>query len=71
MPTPQAQEITVSNDEPHYLTQTSQQTNMHNPNTYSECRLSPSDYPSHRSVGDHQLINQQNGTVQNVVYPPT
>ena len=28
------------------------------------------DYPPQRSVDDHQLINQQNGTAQNEVYPP-
>ena len=71
MPTPQDQELTDLNDGPSYLTQSFQQTNTHNPNTYPECRLSPPDYPLQRSAGDHQIIDQQNDTVQNEVsFPP-
>ena len=33
-------------------------------------RHSPSDHPPQRSVGDHQLMNQPNDTVQNEVYIP-
>ena len=63
MPTPQAQELTAPNGGPYYPTQVFQQTNTHDPNMYPECRLSPLDYPSQRSVGYHQIINQQNHTV--------
>ena len=60
---PQAQELTDPNDRPHCPMQIFQQRNTHDPNVYTECRLSPSDYPPQRSVGDHQLMNQQNDTV--------
>ena len=53
MPTPQSQELTAPNDGPC----------THNPNAYPECRLSPLDYPPQTSIGDHQIINQQNYTV--------
>ena len=31
---------------------------------------SPSDHPPHRNIGDHQLLNHQNDTVQNDMYLP-
>ena len=71
MLTPQAWELTDPNDGTHYLTQIFQQTNTHNPNVYSQSRLYPLDYPPQRSLGGHQLINQQNGTIWNEVYPPS
>ena len=70
MPTPQTQGLTDPNDGPCCLMQIFQQRNTHDPNMYTECRLTPSDYPPQRSVGDHQLVNQQNDTVQNEVYLP-
>ena len=53
MPTPQAQELMAPNDRPC----------THNPNVYPESRSSPLDYPPQRSIGDHQIIHQQNDTV--------
>ena len=64
MPTPQAQELTDPYDRPHWLMQIFQQRNTYDPNVYTECRLTPLDYPPQRFVGGHQLMNQQNETVQ-------
>ena len=70
MPTSQAQELTDPNDRPCYPMQVFQQRNIHDPNMYTECRLTPLDNPPQRSVGDHQLVNQQSDTVQNEVCLP-
>ena len=71
MPTPQVWELTASNDRTHHPMHVFQQTNTQNPNAYSGNRFSPSDYPPQRFFNDHQLINQQNGTVWNVDYTPS
>ena len=62
MPTPQAQELTDPNERQHCLMQILQHRNTHEPNVYTECRFTPLDHPPQRSVGDHQLMNQQNYT---------
>ena len=63
MMTPQAQELADPSDELHCLMQIFQQRNIHDPNVYKECRLTPLDHPSQRSVGYHQLMNNQSDTV--------
>ena len=45
MSTPQAQELTDSNDRPCCPMQTFQQRNIHNSNMYTECRFTPLDHP--------------------------
>ena len=68
MPTPQAQEFTDPNDGPCCPMQIFQQRNIHNPDVYTECRLTPLDHPPQRSVGDYQLMNHQSDTEQNDMY---
>ena len=63
MLTPQAQELTDPNNRPCCPTQIFQQRNIHDSNVYTECRLIPLDHPPQRSIGDHQLMNQQSDTV--------
>ena len=43
MLTPQAQDLMDTNDRPHCPTQIFQQRNNHDPNVYTECRLTHSD----------------------------
>ena len=65
----QTQEVTDPNDRLHCPTQIfqHQQRNIHDPNMYT-----PLDHPTHRPVGNQQLLNHQNYTVQNDMYlPPT
>ena len=42
---PKLEKLTALSDGPHSSTQISQQVNTHNPNVYSESRLSPMDFP--------------------------
>ena len=62
MLTPQAQQLIDPNDRPCCIMQIFQQRNNHNPNVYTECRLTHLDHPPQRSVGDHQLMHHQSDT---------
>ena len=60
--TPETQELTDPNDRPHCPMPIFKQRNIHDPNMDTECRLTPSDHPPQRSVGDHELMHHQSDT---------